>query len=301
MGKDTAIGWTHRPRPDGSLMPGYTFNGWWGCEKVSRACHHCYAEAFSKRVGLKIWGQDAPRRFFGDKHWNEPIAWNRAAAAAGERHLVFTNSMADVLEDREDLVEPRARLCRLIDATRNLIWLLLTKRPENQHLLPASWQDGSAPPKNVWFGTTAENQEWFDKRIVHLGAARWAAARFVSVEPMVGKIRADRALMVCLHCKNVDARPGPDWVPTDPRKYWWERQSLVSAHYRRPFDWIIIGGESGSPRAELDLDAAWDLSRQARAAGVAIYVKQDSGPKPGKRGRLDDEMWGLKQFPEVAA
>ena len=39
--------------------------------------------------------------------------------------------MADVFEDRRDLDRQRMRLWELINVTRGLDWLLLTKRPEN--------------------------------------------------------------------------------------------------------------------------------------------------------------------------
>lgn len=120
MGKDTGITWTDS-----------TFNPWWGCEKVSPGCTNCYAATFDKRVGGDHWGAKAGRRFFGDKHWREPEKWNRDAAKSGERHRVFCASMADVFEDRDDLVQPRIRLFHLISETPNLDWLLLTKRPEN--------------------------------------------------------------------------------------------------------------------------------------------------------------------------
>jgi protein gp37 len=95
MGKETAISWTH-----------HTFNPWWGCQRVSPGCTNCYAETFDKRIGGKHWGPTAPRRFFGPKHWAEPLKWARAAAKAGERHRVFCASMADVFEDRPELIEP---------------------------------------------------------------------------------------------------------------------------------------------------------------------------------------------------
>ena len=78
MGQDTAIAWTD-----------HTFNPWWGCERVSPGCQHCYAETFAKRTGNAVWGKNADRRFFGDKHWNEPRKWDRAAAEAGRPALVF--------------------------------------------------------------------------------------------------------------------------------------------------------------------------------------------------------------------
>ena len=74
MGENTTISWaTH------------TFNAWWGCTKVgnSPACDNCYAETWAKRTGFQIWGDDASRRYFSDKHWNEPLKWNKAAELAG--------------------------------------------------------------------------------------------------------------------------------------------------------------------------------------------------------------------------
>ena len=61
--------------------------------------------------------------------------------------------------------------------------------------------------------------------------------------------------------------------------------------------WTIIGGESG-PHAR-PMDVAWiqSLADQCQAAGVAVFVKQDSGRFPGKQGRLPDALWNLKQFP----
>ena len=114
MGTETAISWCD-----------HTFNPWWGCVRVSPACQHCYAETFSKRVGLKVWGPESDRRFFGPKHWAEPLKWNTAAVKAGVRRRVFCASMADVFEDRADLLNERLRLFQLIEDTPQLDWLLL--------------------------------------------------------------------------------------------------------------------------------------------------------------------------------
>lgn len=96
MGEKSKISWTHN-----------TFNPWWGCQRVSPACEHCYAESFATvRMGLPIWGPKAERRLFTDKHWTEPLKWNKAATKAGERRRVFCASMADVFESRPELVEP---------------------------------------------------------------------------------------------------------------------------------------------------------------------------------------------------
>ncbi len=141
MAKNSRIEWTT-----------HTFNPWWGCVKVSPACKHCYAESWAKRVGSNVWGIKAERRFFGDKHWAEPLKWDVLAAASGVRARVFCASMADVFEDRRDLDVHRARLWKLIEATPHLDWLLLTKRPEIISRL-APW--ANQWPENVWLGTVA--------------------------------------------------------------------------------------------------------------------------------------------------
>ena len=65
-------------------------------------------------MGHGLWGTTAPRRFFGDAHWREPLKWNEEAGRAGTRERVFCASMADVFEWRSDLNEQRARLWELI-------------------------------------------------------------------------------------------------------------------------------------------------------------------------------------------
>lgn len=171
MGANTKIAWTD-----------HTFNCWWGCQRVSLGCENCYAETFAKRYGT-AWGPSADRRFFPDKHWNEPRKWNRLAMAAGIRKRVFCASMADVFEARSDLDAQRARLWTLISETPGLDWLLLTKRPQNIKLMLPKGLDRS----NIWLGTTAENQENADERIPHLLRNR-AAKLFVSYEPALGPI-----------------------------------------------------------------------------------------------------------------
>lgn len=175
MSEKTTIQWTHD-----------TFNPWWGCQRVSPGCEHCYAETFAHRVGKDLWGPKAEHRVASESYWQKPIAWNNAAIHAGARRRVFCASMADVFEDRRDLDAPRARLFSLIEATPALDWLVLTKRPQNMlTLAPSTW--AKAWPLNVWAGTTVENQKYADERHAHLRAVP-AAVRFYSVEPQIGPI-----------------------------------------------------------------------------------------------------------------
>ena len=68
MAEKTGISWTD-----------HTFNIVWGCEKVSPACKNCYAELVASRFGFDVWGKNKSRRTFGDKHWNDPVRWNKLA------------------------------------------------------------------------------------------------------------------------------------------------------------------------------------------------------------------------------
>ncbi len=171
MSENSAITWTR-----------HTFNPWWGCTKVSPGCTNCYADAFDHRLGGDHWGPKADRRFFGAAHWREPLKWNAKAKAEGKRAEVFCASMADVGEDRDDLIAERAKMDPLVAATPWLNWLFLTKRPENlPRLMP--WIAGRP---NVWIGATIENADhvWRADELRKVDAA----VRFISYEPALGPI-----------------------------------------------------------------------------------------------------------------
>jgi protein gp37 len=269
MGASTSIAWCHS-----------TFNAWHGCAKVSPACKNCYAEAFNKRVGGNHWGVSAPRRFFGEKHWGEPLKWNREAEKAGERRRVFCGSMMDVFEIHPSTTESgmqlvaRTRLWQLIDSTPWLDWLLLTKRPENaEAVLPLEWWRNGLP-HNVWMGTTVENQEYANLRIPQLMSIP-ARVRFLSCEPLLGWVRLDRPLLVCGSCLTEHVRRDRvDWLPwEDPTKVTWRHQSLRGIN-QRTLDWVIVGGESGHGHREHQLEWARLVRDQCAAAGVPFFFKQ---------------------------
>ncbi len=242
MGISTKIEWTHS-----------TFNPWWGCEKVSPGCTHCYAEAFAKRTGHPVWGGAAPRRFFGDKHWAEPLKWDREAKAAGERRRVFCASMADVFEDRRDLDAPRARLFELIERTPNLDWLLLTKRPENfARLRPEAWR--YEVPDNVWRGVTVESPDYLWRIEALLDGP--GGITFVSYEPAVAAVSFAR--------------------------YFGARVVEKSTRFRT-LSWVIVGGESGPGARPFDVDWAREVVRDGAKFSVPVFVKQ-FGAKPIDKG-----------------
>lgn len=175
MGKNSKIEWTT-----------HTFNPWWGCTKVSPGCQLCYAERESHRRGHDVWGPGRARRLLSTGHWMEPLRWDREAAKAGVRHRVFCASMADVF-DAEAPPGQQERLWALIEATPDLDWQILTKRPERiAECLPPAWV--KEPRPNVWLGTSIENADytWRADALVKVPAV----VHFLSVEPLIGPIQA---------------------------------------------------------------------------------------------------------------
>jgi hypothetical protein len=48
------------------------------------------------------------------------------------------------------------------------------------------------------------------------------------------------------------------------------------------------------------VDAIVSVAEQCQAAGVPVFVKQDCAAKPGQQGRIPDNIWKLKEFPDAA-
>jgi protein gp37 len=167
MGKDSKIEWTH-----------HTFNPWWGCAEVSPACDFCYARTLAQRFG-QWWGTDAPRRFFGVKHWNEPLRWHDRCKRLDIRERVFCASMADVFDNHPAVSDARHSLWNTIRLTPSLDWLLLTKRIGNaKHMLPED------VAKIVWVGATVVTPLEYARDVPKLREIP-AKVRFLSIEPLL--------------------------------------------------------------------------------------------------------------------
>jgi protein gp37 len=225
MAQNSKIEWTD-----------HTFNPWIGCTNISPGCDHCYAEAWSKRSGLVKWGNN-PRRRTSEAYWRAPLKWQAASAAFmakhGRRQRVFCASLADVFDNKVD-GSWRKDLFELIEATPSLDWLLLTKRPQNiARMLPSGWPSNGW--NNVWLGTTAEEQHYFDQRWPVLASIP-SAVRFISYEPAIGPVRLK---------------------PTGPQP-----------------DWLISGGESGHGARPLNPQWVRDLFSDCKRSGVAAFHKQ---------------------------
>jgi protein gp37 len=185
MGRNTKIEWCD-----------HTFNPWIGCQKISPGCNNCYAEALmDKRFGSVTWGPHGERKRTSDANWKEPLRWARLARETERRSRVFCASLADWLDNKVPQ-SWRVDLAKLIEATPELDWMLLTKRIENFRKLNP-WRGGI--PENVCLGTTCEDQAHFERRYPILTSIA-AKVRWICYEPAVGPLSIR------------DAYPVPDWI-----------------------------------------------------------------------------------------
>jgi protein gp37 len=117
---------------------------------------------------------------------------------------------------------------------------------------------GSGYP-HVWLGVSVENRRWLRRLDTLFGVP--AVVHFASFEPLLGDLG--------------DLSP---WLP------------LLA--------WGIVGGESGPKRRPMELAWLLRIVAQCQAAGVATFVKQDTALKPEQQGRIPDDIWQIKQFPQ---
>lgn len=314
MGETTKISWcdhtwspwrgcTHAILPDGSEHPG---------------CLRCYAEAmahrFPKRMGT--WGQDEPRVLAAEQSWKQIEKWNVRARNTSVPESVFP-SVCDPFEEHNgpilsirgepiqverfanpesdiDTTRPatlddlRCKLFSLIDATPNLDWLLLTKRPQNVRRMWATMHAMRTPfpgmlgpfgqpmpcvtenamRRNVRLGVSASDQktwDWATEELAKLGDL--CPVRFVSLEPMLGPVECG---CTCFVCDNTE--PGGGVCRNCGKRAEW-----------RGIQQTIIGCESNGPRVgrlgEFKSESAWidaatAVVDQCRAADVCAFVKQ---------------------------
>lgn len=325
VGEKTGISWTHS-----------TWNGWWGCEEVSRGCNNCYARVLSERHGFKIWGgKDTPRHRTSENNWNEPFRWNRAAAKEGRRRRAFAQSMSDLLEDHPMVSPWRMRAWETMEQTEWIDWLALTKRPENwMRMVPQRWIFNGAPP-NIWLLTSTEDQENAELRTIYLAYAKLmlkVKIAGVSAEPLLGGIDFRRikplphSAVVRMHrgiYSREDAMRLADQyemqrkvVATWASNYGHvERDGSIDMLGSGLINWVIAGGESAGPakRALVErmpdgklqpkvaaLDWLYRMRDDCAATGQAFFFKQYGGPTSKSGGKLLDGV-EYCQFPDEMA
>jgi len=213
MAENSKIEWTD-----------HTVNLWWGCTKVHDGCDNCYAEALSHRYGDNVWGNDVPRKEIKSA-FNNLDKYQRQGEKSGKMIRVFVGSMMDIFEKPMPLIGKSydtgglrsALFDRIIRGDyKNILFLLLTKRPSNiNKYIPNEWRLNGAPD-NVWFGTSPVDCDTFNTLVPQL--RKVDGNRFLSIEPQ-------------LHIMQYADLDGIGWVI----------QGGESGNKRRPFD--IAWGE----------------------------------------------------------
>lgn len=266
-----------------------TFNPWIGCTRISPACDGCYAaHLMETRMGRAVWG--GPGAGVGTRsrtsaaNWKKPLAWDRAAAAAGRRPFVFCSSLADVF-DNVVPVEWRHDLFELIRATPNLVWLLLTKRPQNI----VKMTDGvGGLPRNAALGTTVEDQRRADANLPALKVAKIELEpifTFGSFEPLLEIVAVEPLLL-------------PDWVitggetdqgshkarPTNPNAFRVLRDQCAAAgvpfHHKQNGEWVSVSEVAGDgPHFNFDDCATVRRVGKARSGRTIDGVVHDAFPR----------------------
>ncbi len=277
-----------------------TWNPVTGCNKVSAGCKHCYAQREWARLSANpktvYFGRD-----FGDVRTHPdalrvPLAWRKP-------RMVFVCSMSDLFHP----AVPDAFIVEVFYAMQlagQHTYQVLTKRPERARDLlrrfrhPAAPECGAnvltldgAPPRhfggearaflaadwplrNVWIGTSVEDQAAADARIPALLQTP-AAVRWLSCEPLLGAVDLTRIPMkdTCASecCGNwrLDVLKGASYcgdIERDPADENDEAESRI--------DWVVTGGESGAGARPTHPTWVRSLRDQCAAAGAPFFFKQ---------------------------
>ena len=230
-----------------------TWNPVTGCSRVSPGCDNCYMFALYPRLhAMGVPGYEAapdivqmlPNRL------NAPLTWAKP-------RRVFVNSMSDLFH-KQVTFEFVTDVFKVMREANQHIFQVLTKRPG----LAVGWweqcgkQEFGEWPKNVWIGTSVENQK-YAPRLTVLGRIP-ADIRFVSAEPLLESLDLTQ---------------------------WLKNKTL---------NWVIVGGESGSRARPMEEKWALALRDQSDDAEVKFFFKQwggRRGKRSGEEAVLGGKTW----------
>lgn len=273
----------------------------WACIHASPGCMRCYSEQIAQRYGrggpFNVATMEGLKPFMDKKelHHMQTAKTIKGKPVSGGK--CFVGDMTDLFGEWVpcDLLD---KLFAVFAIREDIIWQVLTKRadrlkeycndpflyqriherikdrmgysnPKRRAFNSFDW-----PPPNVWFGVSAENQQYANERIPHLLDAK-AAVRFVSYEPALGSVKF-RSIGVP-QAAPVGASPLSDY----PRVLYWDAltgfraTSMYSgSEHNAKLDWVIVGGESGGDARPFDIRWALDVVQQCKNAGVPVFVKQ---------------------------
>ncbi len=237
------------------------------CSSLSDVFEHWHGEVLSSK-GLPMW-----RCCCG--HWFD-----------AELQVVPCPKCGDVRASMVTMNHVRQRLFQLIDQTPHLDWLLLTKRPENIlemwpcrndnngdgncHLCARNEKAPCRRRKNVWIGTSIENQECADKRIPELLKCKHLSpVLFLSCEPLLGEVNLWPSAFNDCRCVE-DSTMCPE---TGAYGYCSKCEHTGTGH-ETDISWVIVGGESGTSARPMNPQHAASLIEQCKQSDIPVFGKQ---------------------------
>lgn len=301
-----------------------TWNPVTGCEAVSPGCANCYAARLAatrlnrnpRYEGLAVLNDSGRGVWSGQVRLHPDRLRDGLALRGRGRRMrrehgramrVFVCDMSDVFHP-DVPYEFLDRVFAVMALMHHIDFQLLTKRPERAHeyLTAPDRQDcisgaihaidddapeqilSTLPLRNVWLGTSVEDDARAVERIPHLIKTP-TAVRFLSCEPLLGSID----LRVWLEWGS----NGPPWLARD---------------CDQGFEpWIIVGGESGPNARPCNINHVRHIVRVARDLRVPVFVKQlgsrvlvendriDQFPRDGDGVIYDPEQLGFDHQGEL--
>lgn len=252
-----------------------TWNPMIGCSRVSKGCEHCYAE---RLAGTRLISAPAYQGLTVDGKWTgevrtfhdrlgQPTRWKRP-------RVIFGCDMGDLFHVSVPL-EFIAAVFAVAAMASQHTFLFLTKRVERAAEF-YRWLEGSPsadpllrleraaadqgviteygarrnwtwPIPNLWLGATVESQGYID-RIAQLAAIESVAHRWLSLEPMLGRIEIPWSGVI----------PGV--------------AGYAPAHTR--IECAVVGGESGLDARQCKIEDIRKVVDDCKDFGVTPYVKQ---------------------------
>jgi protein gp37 len=267
MGERTAIEWT-----DSTWNPIRGVKGRWHCTHVSEGCRSCYAERLNIRWGGPAYKPGADTFRLDEKILQQPLHWKKP-------RKIFVCDMTDLFHGdiSDEIIDQVFAVMAIAD---HHTFQVLTKRPRRmrgclsyfyrwaQIELAAYSLVGRNNSPGLAGGRRSLPNVWLgvsveDKKNlgrIELLRQTPASLRFLSLEPLLDDLG------------ELDLRG---------------------------IGWVIIGGESGPKARPMDIGWLRSIVEQCNRVGVPVFVKQDSGRRPGQQGRIPDALWTLKQLPDI--
>ena len=232
-----------------------TWNPIVGCSKVSAGCENCYAMRMAWRLmhnpKMKDRYEGVVKKTEGGKvNWTGKINMVpdvlHLPLEVKKPTTWFVNSMSDLFHEGVPF-EYIDQVFVVMQQCPQHIFQILTKRTgrATEYFAWKRWCNGYSfkewPLANVWMGTSIENQKAAKERMFEFICLD-AAVRFLSCEPLVGKVTLSHA-----------------WIPEDLKK---------------ELHWVIVGGESGPNARPMHPDWARSLRDECNELGIPFFFKQ---------------------------